>query len=336
LLFGSHCDVFRKCYSIQFELLPVQSKLDDLLVHSSFYNGVYTSSIAVHISSNSGSIDGIFGTGYTGLGISPSAYLAYYDIFANWNSSANFASADVSGAGGFIGNAILSLDEIDSGSNVVQTIYLKDLPWTTTDTSYGTGGLLFATFQGKQVLNPNFEVDITFILSDVVGVLNLAGKPVITPRVLESVIEIINFPYKSTSNRVRLNIGVGSAAGDIQASGTGTGTTLVSGSGDGTVYITLNGQAQINGDTQDITISGFVDATGIEALNNTNLVEQVNVKYGASASFKINSVIFPAGATHIQYDPSMGTGTPPQSSGMSFHPSILLMVVALFFFKTFV
>jgi len=301
------------------------------------YNGIYTSSIAVHTTSNSGSIDGIFGTGYTGLGIAPSAYLVYYDIFANWNSSANFASADVSAAAGFIGNAILSLDEIDSGSNVVQTIYLKNLLWTTIDTSYGTSGLLFATFQGKQyIINPNFEVDITFILSDVVGVLDLPGKPVITPRSLESVIEIINFPYMSTSNRVRLNIGVGSAAGDIQASGTGTGTSLVSGSGDGTVYITLNGQAQISGDTQDITISGFVDATGIEALNNTNLVDQVNAKYGASASFKINSVIFPAGATDIKYDPSIGTGAPPQNSGMSFHPSILLMVAALFFFKTFV
>jgi len=91
----------------------------------------------------------------------------------------------------------------------------------------GTGGLRYVNFKGTK---NNLAVTFTFVVSSVVGVLNVVGNGIITPKSLETIITIANFPYTSTANSVRLNMAVGTASASVLAqtsvthltSGTGT------------------------------------------------------------------------------------------------------------------
>jgi len=267
--------------------------------------------VEVQESGSSAQADGIFGAAYVGINIPPSSWVAYFDVAANWNTQGNTTSANVTAAIGLLGSAYLSLDEVTPSGSVAQTILLKDLFWTIIDTSVGTGGLRFATFHG---IKSGLEVDITYVLSNVVGVLDIPGNPIVTPKSLEIIVEIKNFPYTVNSNQVRLNIGVGSIAGAAQAAGS---VTYVAGSGTSSVYFGLNGNAQVNGASTPVQISEFIDANATAAFQNADLQGQVSGKFGVSAVFKIVSITFPAGASDILYDPALGTGNPPVSAAAS-------------------
>jgi len=277
------------------------------------YSGFFASSTSLDVNPNSLTIDGVYGSAYAGLQIPPSSYLAFYTGAATWQATADYRAANVSGSNGFVGSVFISLDEVTTAGNVVQTIQLKDLVWVEGTKSVGQGGLRYVSFKGTVLLNANFAVTATYVVSNVVGVLDVVGVPVITPKSMESIIEITNFPYMSTANSIRLNVVVGMVATQVQAQG--TVTHLVAGAGPGTSYFSVNRMVQVNG--QATTVDVKVNSTGQTSatFGNSNLAGQVTARYGAAALFQLVSVSFPAGATDVVFDPSIGTGASPPAVG---------------------
>jgi len=100
-------------------------------------------------------------------------------------------------------------------------------------------------------------------------------------------------------------------------------------------FFTLDHTASVGGTASPVTISGFVDGQGTASLQNDALAAQVTGKYGAAASVKLVSVTFPAGATNIVYDPSIGAGATPPSAGsrmvVPVFLSFFILVAKLFF-----
>jgi len=294
------------------------------------YSGLFVSSNSLQINPNSAALDGLFGSAYAGANTPPSSYLAFYDVAANWQVTANAVTANATSSKGFIGSVYISLDELNPQGTVVKTIPLKSLAWITSSSNVGNGGLLYATFKGQQAFqNPTFSVSTTFVVSDVVGLLDVVGTGIVTPKSITSIIEINNFPYANNANQVRLNMGVGTAASSATAYGTFKG--VVSGTGDGSAYFTIDNQAQVNGQATSVQVSGFTDVQGAATLDNNNIVAQVTGRYQGGAQFKLVSVTFPAGATQIKLDPIVGAGSPPpQPAGVGkLAPSVFLLVLAL-------
>lgn len=105
---------------------------------------------------------------------------------------------------------------------------------------------------------------------------------------MEVIVEINNYGYALPGNSLRLNMGVGTGAAAVSASG--SLTSLVSGAGnsksncpylivpDG-AYIQFNNQAQINGQLTAVTVSDFVEGSASAVFSNIDLEVQVNAKY---------------------------------------------------------
>jgi len=307
---------FRESTTLQFSVLAL-------------YSGFYLSSLSVNVNPNSATFDGLYGAAYAGLTFLPSAFLSFVYSSSQWTVNPNdYTQGNSSAAAGFIGKTFISLDEVDGQGNIQNTISFGGLLWSTVDQSVGQGGLRYITIAAT---SGTLNVKISFIYSNVVGVLNVVGTAVVTPKTFESVISIQNFPYKSTANSVRLNLGVGTAA--ATASVQGSVTHLVSGSGQTGTFLTLDHVASVNGAATPVSISAFTSGNGQLDFGNDNLKAQIIAKYGAAASFQFVSVTFPAGATNIVYDPSIGAGaSPPTSSGMKNVASFFALIIAFAMF----
>jgi len=293
------------------------------------YNSLFVSSVALEVTPGTATYDAIFGSAYAGFGNAPAGYLAYYDSMSKWTNTGNYANATVNAAEGFIGSVYISLDEITPAGTVAQNIDLKLLGWVVETKSVGNGGLRYATFKGTN-FSPNFAVRTTFVVSDVVGVLDIqAGNGVVTPKSLESLFQIDNFPYKDTKNSVRLYIGVGTAAATFNAQG--TVNQLVTGNGQNAAYFTVDSMSQVNGAATQVEIKINTTTQATTSFGNSNLVGQVTSRYGAAADFKIVSVTFPAGANKIVLDPTIGAGSPPPQYAAvgKLVPSLVLVFAAL-------
>jgi len=302
------------------------------------YTALYVSSLSVEVNPNSASVDGLFGSAYAGVLTPPSAYLAFFDVAAQWQGSANAVNASVTGSRGVIGQVFISLEEVPvAGGAAVQNILLGGLAWVGTDNSTGVGGLRHLTVKGVQAfgINPNFAVYVTYIIPDVVGVLNVPGSPIITPKSLESVIMIKNFPYRSTANAVRLNIGIGAAADTATVGIQGTKSSVVSGAGGGASYFTVDSTVQVDGQITNAKVSAFANRQTSASFGNPNLAGQIQAKYGAAAEFKIVSVTFPAGANEIVLDPQIGAGSPPPQVNAVDKMVPTLFIVMLAILKVF-
>jgi len=290
---------------------------------------------SVGVGPNMITADGVFGVSVFGAPLnplSPAVLLSYFgsqlDFVAN---GTNYAAFNASAAAAFIGKVFLSLTEVNAAGTVVQTILLKDLIWANvaSATSVGTGGLRYSTYQGTQLLNPTFSISISEVFSDVIGMLNVVGSAVVTPKSVETIITINNFPYISTANSVSLNMAVATEAGFVVA--TGKVTTLTAGTGNGAAYFTLDHVAKVNGVVAGVVLSGFAAGTADTNFANSYITGSVTAKYGAVATLQFISVKFPAGASSIVYDPSMGAGSMPPtvaSAGMTVTASFFLSMLA--------
>jgi len=197
------------------------------------YSGAYYSSVSLTINPNTASFDGLYGAIYTGVGLVPTAYLTFFDVASHFQvSGGNYANANTTASLGFIGVTYISLDEVSPTGTVAQSIGLNSLLYLLQpDSSTGTGGLRYVNFKGTK---NNLAVTFTFVVSDVVGVLNVVGTGIITPKSLETMITIANFPYISTANSVRLNMAVGTVSANVVAQS--TVTHLTSGTGTNGVF----------------------------------------------------------------------------------------------------
>jgi hypothetical protein len=276
-------------------------------------------------------LDLLFGAAWVGSGIAPSAYIAFFSAQSQFqNTSAGGQNVSVSAAAALLASAWVSIDEVDSNGNVVQTVYLKDLLWSVDSSSLGVNGLRYITFVGTQLLplGSQLKVYLTYVLSNVVGVLNVVGDPIVTPRAVETILDIENFPYNSDNDKLRLNFAVGAEAGAASVDG----TSYVSGSGDTATYFALKEVALVNGQTANVQVGEWIVAEGGSlALQSTDLASQVTAKWGGAAVFKIVSVTTTTpGASSIIYDPALGNGPQPQTASAStFVCSALLLLLLI-------
>jgi len=269
------------------------------------FSGAWFTSIAANVNSSSTSSSGLFGSVYAGLQIAPTSALAFYTTNFDY-SNINYYSFDVSASAGFIGTEYISITE-KSGNTVVNVKNLKNLIWTLGD-SQSSNGLHYVTIKGTEFFS-NFQVIVTFISSDNVGYVNYQNKEVgaiVTPKTIESIVEINNYPYKSSSNYLSLTMG--SATGSFNVVASASASNMISGSGDNQVYFALSNDAIVDGNKVSVAVSSFATvSTG----TNSYIEGQAKGKYGGSINVVTVSVDFPAGATNIVYDPTIGQGTPP-------------------------
>jgi hypothetical protein len=266
---------------------------------------LWASSLAIDGTGNSLSADVIHGIAYTALFAPPTVYLGYFHAAADWTTG-DYASINVEKAAGFIGSVYLALQE-KVGDQVTQTIPLNQLVW-----DLGTitqGDLAYATWTGKRSVNPGtFKIELTIVKSSILGRLaeNIGGAAV-TPRNLESIVRVTDFPYKDATNGLlvlTIAVGSGSLTANVDAE-----RQLKSGTGDDAVYFYASNKVVVNGEVKEGTVSAFADGDLEKSFENDKFKAQIKSKYAGSASVKLVSIASPgAGASDVIFDPTLGQG----------------------------
>jgi len=277
--------------------------------------GVYYNSIQVGAGLNYANANAIWGAAYVGTGTNyPVATLAYFGLNAVVNPNvSDWSQFNVTSSAGFVATSYLSLIEKDSSGNIVNITLLKNMLWTLKQYVNPAPGLYGVSFQGVRLFNP-LVVTVTFVSSGVIGRINLANA-IVTPKSLESIIEIANYPYTNPSNTLTLVMVCGTGSATAEAGGS---VTLTSGTGDSAVFFALSKQAIVDGVAKDLTISAFGSADIAATFENNDVTAQLNAKYLGQAQAKIVNVTFPAGALNILYDPTIGVGQPAEEGTMSY------------------
>jgi len=277
---------------------------------------------------------------YTGT--VPVSYLGYIDAQFNANkqvdalSGTDVTSYNYSAAGGFILTAYQRIEELDPSGNVVRTLTLKDLVWDVTGGNSTDGYLHYVTLNAQ---NPLFQtllksgesVTMTFLVSEILGQVSVAGVTVdVTPKTLESVIQINGWSYTSSSNNLAFvaGVGTGSSAGDSTGS-----VTVASGSGNNQVYANFAHQAMVSGTWKDATVTATSTSDFSLVTDDASIQAQASSVYKGSYNLQVVTISFPAGAESIVYDPTQGSGTPLPGSNNSantlFFVVLLLAIVIL-------
>eukprot|EP00029_Vermamoeba_vermiformis_P011758 TRINITY_DN6560_c0_g1_i1.p1 TRINITY_DN6560_c0_g1~~TRINITY_DN6560_c0_g1_i1.p1 ORF type:complete len:351 (+),score=104.89 TRINITY_DN6560_c0_g1_i1:22-1053(+) len=285
------------------------------------WSGAWYASVEAKASGNTGSLDSLWGSAYTGLGNFPVTTLAYFNVDAQFSNVQNWAQLDVSGSAGFIANSYVALTEKDSNGNVVVAHSLKEIVWSLVDQG-SNGGLHWATFRASK--SGKFTVTLTYFASEVVGTVDIAGTTVVTPRTLESVFAVQDYQYTNNANTVTLTLGVASGSASAAASG-----QITIGSGNEQMYLVLATEALVGASLKPVSISAFASAS-LSANFNNDIVTQVTGKFGGAASAQIVNITFPAGATSFEYDPTIGNGPVPQvAGGIQSAPALILMAAVM-------
>jgi hypothetical protein len=305
-----------KTYEFQFRRTALHQLSIPLI-----FNGAWFSSLTAQASEDKASADGVWGACYAGIGHPPSSMLAFFEASVSYQSVTNWASWNVNTSSGFIGNVFLSVVEKDSNDSIVTVKNLGLLAWVISD-SANNGSLKYVTFLGADI--SNFKIYITYILSDVLGKINY-GDAIVTPKSLESVIEIPNYPYKDPKNYLTLVVGAISGSGSVKTYG--TASAIQSGTGSNEVYLSFANSAQINGQSAKVKIDVVV--TNTSTLQNNDLIVQAETKYKSEITARLFAITFPPNASSIIYDPTMGTGTPPAAEDSN-KPIIILLVLVGF------
>jgi len=276
-------------------------------VWNPFGVGAAYSSVEVKGTSNDLDVNGLFGAAYAVITQSPGAYLAFFDLASDWTHNGDFVNGSVNAAASVIANSYIALQERTPAGDNVDSVALKSLLWAQSAGSpLGTGGLRFITLRGKKLLPlDKFEVKLTFVTSDVVGVLKVPGNPIVTPKSFEIVLEINDYNYKNAQNHLVLHMGVGTASGTVDVKG--SSHVVSTGSGASAAYFSTSKTAQVDGAMANVDVK-FEAATSTQ-LDNAILASQISGKFGGNAEFKLVTVAFPAGAKEIVYDPSIGAGS---------------------------
>jgi len=171
--------------------------------------------------------------------------------------STDVTKVDLAGSGGFILTSYNAIEERTQSGAVVRTVKLKELVWSATagnSTNVNGGMLHYVTLTAqnpsigileKKILQSSENVAMTFLVSEVLGVVKFGSiETSVTPKTLESVLEINGWSYSNTQNHLVFVCGVltGSATGE--SSGL---VTFASGSGENQVYAHFSGSVDVSG-----------------------------------------------------------------------------------------
>jgi len=264
-----------------------------------------------------GSISGdlLIGAAYVFTGSHPVAFTAYFSEQVQWTTNVTsggsaYATTNVTGAAGYVGFAVIALQEIAPNGTVVATQNLKaaDIPANGLQysiTSSSQANLKSVSF--SSVTSSGFSFDLTFVAASVAGILNQSDIAV-GPKSLETIVAIKNYQYQNPANSLALVFVVATGSATVSAAGKS--------------IVTVSNTSQVYFSTNNITDVGTIKPVGISISSNdssqisedTYFKQQVTAKYGATASFHVVTVTFPANASTIVYDPSVGAGAPVDDS----------------------
>jgi len=293
---------------------------------------------AIKTGQGSGTVSGdvILGAIKFIIGEIPFTLLGYVSASANLQlTSSSLLNFNYSSSGAFILHAALRIEERNPANTVVNTVYFKDCGWTVGGGNDTTGHLRFLTIDAVGCV-PAQTVSFVFFISDTLGKVDLNNglSAIVTPKTVESVVSINNWNYADKANTISLVYGTVSGAIADAGSVSVSGNVLKSGSGNNQVYAAYASVASVNGATATVTVAhaDYANVTAIveDSSNNAFLSAIYGGVGGVKA--KVTTITFPAGASSITYDPTVGSGDYLQSSdAKTFIFSVLLFaIVALF------
>jgi len=230
------------------------------------------------------------------------------------------------------------VEEKNPAGTVVRSINFKACTWNVGGGNDTTGRLRYLTVDTFLCANLVFgeTVSFVFFISDTLGMVNLGNgvTATVTPKTLESVVTITNWKYADNANS--LSLVYGTVTGAMAESGSiaaGSGNVLTTGSGNNQVYAQYARFASINGVNGNVKIShvGLANISAIVEDANHNAVLTAVYKGIGGVEAKQTTVSFPAGASKIVYDPTVGSGEPIPDDAKTLLFSVLLLIfVALF------
>lgn len=233
----------------------------------------------------------------------PGSFLGYWSSngsISDYKNDNQLLNIDYSGSDSLVAHSYIGLVETDANGTVVDGFDFDKLLWVITDSSV-SGDLKYITYTTLGA--SGVKIAITFAISDHVGVLSLAGA-IVTPKVVESIVEIKNYAYKNSNNNLTL----------VMVGATGSGSVsknvLITGSGSAKVYLRLNTTAIVNNGNADVSI-----ATSAAVVDDQGFNFLLRKKFSQSLTIQWYNVTFPAGASDITYDPSVGSGEPATPAG---------------------
>jgi hypothetical protein len=249
--------------------------------------------------------------------VPPTALVSFFTSYSNYlnvkAAAAAIYSINLQTSDTVVSKTFLSLEEVNTTNNfTVRTINLVDLTWNLVQSTVVTPApfLNYVTLKGTSAnVAANFSITITALFSQVLGLLNVVGAPVVTPKSLETTVNILNYPYQSRSNALRLNLVIGTGQSNFSLQGS---LTITSGNGTNANYVYVSNQVVADGNVQSATLSvSSQQTTGSMQIDN-----ELVARYQGQQTFTKVSIQFPAGANNITFDPTAGAGTPPQVLGV--------------------
>jgi len=306
--------------------------------------GVYTSAeVGVSATNTSGQISGdlIVGAIRFFTNTVPVSYLGYVSaqvraekqISGIANNTDPAVSFNYTVAAGFILTSYSRIEERNPSGTVVRTLLLKELNFQVSGGN-SNGGLHYVTVTASNSIANIFAlragevVSFTFLVSEVLGEVTFGSvKAKLSPKALESVLEVSGWKYVSTSNHLVLVCGVATGAAVGAAAGK---VTMASGTGTNQVYAHFAGVADVSGTKKSVSVKVIKGVSLSDVSDDGQIQAQVNAAYAGQLNLAIVEINLPAGADKITYDPSIGAGTPiVDSAQTNFLFALLLAIVVL-------
>jgi len=266
--------------------------------------------------------------------LTPTTYLGYTTENINYGlAGLAISNFSFDAQSSFVVSSYFAVTEKNAANNIVRVVLFKNLAWDLVQGSNGDLLYYTGTASNKALrsdLNSGESIILTFLTSQSVGGVSMGGVVVpVTPRTLESVVQINGWSYATATNYLVLTFGV--ATGTSSASASGSATLIATGTGDKQVYVSFAGDAMVNGkNTGVVVVSG---SSTIDAITeNAYVKSSVTGAYGASVTAHLVNVTFAPGANSILYDPSTGSGEVLKmgtNSASSFCVTLFLVLVAL-------
>jgi len=200
--------------------------------------------------------------------------------------------------GGMVAMAVLNIVEMKPDGNPVRSnvVSLRSDSCTPEKVEKGevSGMTCTATYDGKDT-----TVTYTYLTSTKAGILKYGETPV-SPRSIETIVDVKNFKLTDEKNHARLNIALltGKGAGSVK------GNATVVRKDDEDVYVAVSGQAVINGTVKDVNIQISSESDDLDLTTKI----MMNAILGMNYDFRVAHVDFPAGVESFIYDPAAGAG----------------------------
>jgi len=204
---------------------------------------------------------------------------------------------------GALGMAALGMQEYDPEGNAVGDFVLfrspLNSPCAAEDIDGDDGNLkgLSCTFSPAE---SSAKVTVTYVASKKAGFLDYGHTPV-SPRSLEMIIKVDDFPLSDPKNHVSMKFGFFAASGASQLKGT---AIVVPNINNEDLYTATSKYGVVDDSSVELQIDFNVGSAELGALADGVLKAVLGVDFDA----QIADVNFPAGATSFIYDPVVGVG----------------------------